>query len=95
MSHNLSEKKVLNMDTVIGDEETRKFFKTLVTRHVARDRGPRLDFLACPIALERDGGLLAREMEILLDVWLRVSLRMCSRFGFHFYFPGNGSKTQI
>ncbi|CAG0889811.1 unnamed protein product [Darwinula stevensoni] len=66
--------KVLNMDTVMEDEETREFFKSLVTRHVARNRlGSRLDFLACPIALERDGGLLAREMEILLDVTVGMS----------------------
>ena len=60
---------MLSLNSVVHDRKVREFFNWIVSEHVDKTQPDiRLDFLACPIALERDGGLIAMEMEALLSV---------------------------
>ncbi|CAG0891893.1 unnamed protein product [Cyprideis torosa] len=67
--------KVLNFNTIHKDESVRDFFKVLVAHHLNRRDNPtaRIDFLQCPIALERNGGMIGRVLEGLLGCQVGMS----------------------
>ena len=64
----------LSLKSVIGDEKIRNFFKNLVKEFLDKENwSARLDFLATYMAEQIDGGLLAKELETMLDVHVGMS----------------------
>ena len=67
----------LSLKSIVRDEGVRRFLSRLVGECVdLADWGARLDFLATYMAEQIDGGLLAKELEQMLNCQVRSELRL-------------------
>nr|CAD7412944.1 unnamed protein product [Timema poppensis] len=65
--------KVLSLQSVKSDLSIREFFNRLVGKHTNYSDSCRLDFLNASPALHVNGGLMARQLELLLNIPVGMS----------------------
>ncbi|XP_052802250.1 serine/threonine-protein kinase Nek9-like [Mya arenaria] len=65
--------QLLNKESIMEKKSLREFFTSLVQKHVDNgNTGARLDFLACSLFLQTDGGSVDREIEACVGVPVKL-----------------------